>query len=441
MTSLTSIEKIDSLFEAQRQNYIQVGKSSTKQRKKKLRRFLKAILKYEHDICQALHTDLHRSHEESRLIEIYPLLTELRHAIAHLHRWNRAVTKDKPIILIGTSSKVVPQSKGVVLIMAPWNFPVSLTFSPLIYALAAGNTAILKPSEFTPACYAIMEKIITECFAPEEVAIVNGEAKEAEYLTRLPFDHIFFTGSPAIGKRVMTSAAEHLTSVTLELGGKSPTIIDSKANLERLIPRVAWGKLLNAGQICIAPDYMIVHEDKLDAVIQILKESWKKFDVKAETSTWMVKGPSKGQFVYPSIVVNPPENDPIHSEEIFSPILLIYTYESKGEIWEILQNKTRPLVTYIMSDSRSFVDEVISHSRSGAYCVNHTTVYFFNPNLPFGGSGFSGIGRSHGYEGFRSFSNMTSKFVQRWPLSLTTLIYPPYSPWKKKLIQWMIRWL
>lgn len=453
----TRPSKIDSIFELQTSHVWKTGQSSLRDRKEKLRSLLKAVLAHQPDICVALTEDFNRSHEESKLIEIYPLVNEMRYAISHLGQWMRSEPVGSPIMLIGTRSRVVYRSKGVVLIISPWNFPLLLTLGPLIYAIAAGNAVILKPSEWTPAISRVMLRIIEDVFEPREVALVQGREEVSRHLLSKPFNHIFFTGSPKVGKKVMAAASEHLASVTLELGGKSPVIIAPDASLKKAAERIAWGKWLNAGQICVAPDYLLVHRSQADSLTKMLNNEWDRFsqggdmepthiinDHHAERLKGYVDEQYAGRQVrmmHPTILVDPQDDHDAHEEEIFGPVLLVYTYDTLEEAIETVRNKPRPLAIYLFTKSRRTVNMVLEKTRSGALCVNHTNVYYFNPALPFGGSNNSGIGRSHGRYGFETFSEKTAEFRQVWSWSAASLIYPPYNTWKRRLIDFLIYWI
>ena len=250
---------LEALFARQQAARWRVAATSAEQRRAKLRALLEALMAHRAEAQAALAADFRKSPEEVDLTELYPVISELKDALRHLPRWMRARKVPTPIGLFGSTSTIVQEPKGVVLIISPWNYPIYLTLGPLVSALAAGNCAVVKPSEFTPHTTAFLQKLLTGLFPEEEVALVEGAAEAAQALLALPFDHIFFTGSPAVGKVVMRAAAEHLTSVTLELGGKSPVLVDADANLEEAARKLAWGKCLNGGQTCVAPDYVLVH--------------------------------------------------------------------------------------------------------------------------------------------------------------------------------------
>ncbi len=266
------------LFAKQKANTLAIGNTTYKQRIKKLNALKNAVENtYRDKIRQALYDDFKKPFTETDLTEIYSVVSEIKHVKSNLKSWMKRQKVDTPLALIGSSSWYKYEPKGVCLIISPWNFPLNLTFGPLVSAIAAGNAVIIKPSEMTPNISGVMAEIIKDLFEKNEVALVEGEVEVSQELLKLPFNHIFFTGSPNVGKIVMKSAAEHLTSVTLELGGKSPTIIDETANLKTAVKKIAWGKFMNSGQTCIAPDYLLIHESKKDEFVKELKQQLKTF--------------------------------------------------------------------------------------------------------------------------------------------------------------------
>jgi aldehyde dehydrogenase (NAD+) len=346
-----------------------------------------------------------------------------------------------------------------VLIISPWNFPVNLTFGPLVSAIAAGNCAILKPSEMTPATSALMKRIVGELFDESEVAVIEGDAATAEALLKKRFDHIFFTGSPAVGKIVMKAAAEHLTSVTLELGGKSPVIVDKTANLDEAARKIAWGKFLNSGQICIAPDYLLVDEtirtefvEKLRAAIHP-ESGWlvndrhtarvkRLFDTAVGGGAQVVSGGAfENRAVAPTLLENVAADAPIMNEEIFGPLLPIIPYRALDDALRVIDAREKPLVLYLFSRSRAVIRRVLRGTRAGGTVVNDTLLHFYQHNLPFGGVGNSGVGKAHGFFGFEAFSNARGVLEQPLPVSGIQLLYPPYTKLKRKLIELTIKYL
>jgi len=428
------------------------------QRREKLQRLHDAVLAARADIHAALWADFRKPSPEVDLSEIYPVVGEARHAIRNLKKWAKPKRVSTPIGLFGSRSRIVYEPKGVVLVIAPWNFPVNLTFGPLVSALAAGNRVILKPSELTPHSAACMRRIVESLFDEDEVAVVEGDASVAEELLQRKFDHIFFTGSPAIGRVVMRAAAEHLTSVTLELGGKSPVIVDRTADLDEAARKIAWGKFLNCGQICIAPDYLLVDEtirapfmEKLRAAI--VDESGvivndrhaarvkRLFDDAVSRGAKVASGGTfDGRAIAPTLLTDVDLDSAVMQEEIFGPLLPIVPYANLDDALRIIADREKPLVLYLFSRSRRVINDVIARTSAGGTAINDTLIHFYQSNLPFGGVGESGVGKAHGFFGFEAFSNARGILEQPTKFSGTQLMYPPYTRWKQKLIDWTVRW-
>ncbi len=416
------------------------------------------------EIRAAMWEDYRKPAAEVDLSEIYPAVSEAKHAIAHLRSWMKPKRVGMRLALLGAQSKIVYEPKGVVLIISPWNFPFNLTLGPLVSAIAAGNCAIVKPSEMTPASSACMKRIVGEVFDESEVAFVEGDASVAEVLLRKRWDHIFFTGSPAVGRIVMRAAAEHLTSITLELGGKSPVIVDATADLDEAAKKVAWGKFYNCGQICIAPDYVLVDEkvrapflEKLKAAIASFGDAsrgWivnerhaarvkRLFESAVEQGAEVVTGGVfRGREIAPTVLANVSPNAPVMQEEIFGPILPVLTYRTLDDAFAQIASREKPLVLYGISRNRRIVKRILGGTTAGGTAVNQTLVQFYQLNLPFGGVGHSGIGKAHGFYGFEAFSNARGVLDQRTKFSPTGLLYPPYGgKLKQKLIDFTVKWL
>jgi aldehyde dehydrogenase (NAD+) len=457
-------DDVDRLFEAQQRNRAAIAATTPAERIAKIKRLERAMLAHRDDIRRAMWDDYRKPAAEVDLSEIYPVVSEARHAARHLRRWLKPKRVGTRLALLGSRSTIVHEPKGVVLIIAPWNFPFNLTLGPLVSAIAAGNCAILKPSEMTPASTACMRRILGELFDEKEVAVVEGDASVAEVLLRKKFDHIFFTGSPAVGKVVMKAAAEHLASVTLELGGKSPVIVDRTANLAEAAKKVAWGKFFNCGQICIAPDYVLVQEsvrdeflDKLKASIAALGDASRgimvnerhaarvkrMFDAAvADGAEIVTGGVFRQREIAPTVLTNVSPNAAVMQEEIFGPILPVLTYATLGEAFEIIEAREKPLVLYVFSRDRKVVKQILRRTTAGGTAVNHTLVHFYQLELPFGGVGHSGVGKSHGFYGFEAFSNARGVLNQRLRFSAIELLYPPYvGKLKEKLIDFTVRYL
>jgi aldehyde dehydrogenase (NAD+) len=457
------------IFNLQKQNQYKLGNTTATQRIAKLKKLLNAVNKYRPEIKEALFKDYRKHPSEVDLTEIYPVTSEIKDAKSNLRSWMRGEKVKTPLAMMGSSSHIKYESKGVVLIVSPWNFPINLTFGPLVSAIAAGNAVILKPSEMTPNASAVMKMIVSEVFDENEVALVEGGISTSTELLKLPFNHIFFTGAPSIGKIVMKAAAENLTSVTLELGGKSPTIVDETANVSLAAKRVAWAKYVNNGQVCIAPDYLFVHESKKAEFIEEFKKQIASFyteDASQESSYARivnkrhysrVKGyiddaVSKGakmevggnfkeeeNFIAPTLMTDVSMDSSLMTEEIFGPVLPVFGYTDLKVVIDEINSREKPLALYIYSKKKKNINHIISNTRAGGTCINHNAAHFYNTNLPFGGANNSGIGRAHGIEGFKSFSNSRGIFNQHVPNALDMLT-PPYNDFKQKLIDLTIKW-
>jgi len=457
-------DHIERIYESQQRNRIAIAATTAAERIDKLRRFERLMLERRDEIRAAMWEDYRKPAAEVDLSEIYPVVSEARHAIRHLKSWMKPKRVPTRLALLGSRSTVVHEPKGVVLIIAPWNFPFNLTLGPLVSAIAAGNCVMVKPSEMTPASTACMQRIVGALFEENEVAIIEGDASVAESLLRKKFDHIFFTGSPAVGKIVMKAAAEHLTSVTLELGGKSPAIIDSTANIGEAARKIAWGKFFNSGQICIAPDYALVHEsvrdefvDKVRAAAVALGDASRGIIVNDRHAARVKRlidqavhdgakvilgGSSDGRKIDATILTNLPPQSAVMQEEIFGPVLPVLTYRSLEEAFRIIEGKEHPLVLYIFSRDRKVARRILRNTRAGGTAINHALIHFYQLDLPFGGVGHSGVGKSHGFAGFEAFSNPRGVLDQRLPFGAIELLFPPYKgKWKEKLIDFTVRWL
>lgn len=464
-------EEIQRIFDLQKANQLNIGNSRANERISKLTNLNNTVLKYQQEIRDALHKDYRKSEAEVDLTEIYVVTSEIKHANSNLRKWMSTKGVPTPLAFMGASSRIVYEPKGVSLIIGPWNYPFQLAIGPLVSAIAAGNTVILKPSEHTPNTSQIIKKIINEVFNENEVAVIEGAIDTSTELLKLPFNHIFFTGSPAVGKIVMKAASKNLTSVTLELGGKSPTIIDETANLSAVIKRIAWAKFSNCGQICIAPDYVFIHSSKKDEFVEKLKKQVKSFygdDVKSSedymriinnvnfnrVKTYLEDSIAKGakilmggqmdaeeNYIEPTAVTDVAMDSMLMQEEIFGPVLPILTYDELSEVTDYINQGEKPLALYIYSSKKKNIDYVIKNTRAGGTCVNNSAVHFFNNNLPFGGSNNSGIGKSHGKNGFLEFSNQRGIYQQHVPGALELLMPPYNNKFKKFLTKFTLRWL
>jgi aldehyde dehydrogenase (NAD+) len=465
--------RIDKIRDAQLNKSIELRGEPIADRKKRLKKLNDWIFANRERIKQAVHQDFSKPLLEVDTSEIYPVVAEIRHALANLDNWSKPKKIDAPLTYLGTRAEIRFEPRGVCLIIAPWNFPFNLCIGPLVSCLAAGNTAIVKPSELTPHTSHLIKEMISEVFEEDLVAVVEGGTEVSAYLLSLKVDHIFFTGSPAVGKLVMKAAASNLTSVTLELGGKSPTIIDATASLADAAKRIAFGKFLNNGQTCIAPDYVLVEEKIKDKFIATLREQvlilfgdrnsitenspnysrvvndrhfarinhliqdalqkGAKLDMKGEVN-------DRTNFIPPMILSDISKNARIMEEEIFGPVLPILTFTSTSEVIEWINSKPKPLALYLFSNSRKFRNRILDSTSAGSVVVNDCVLQFTHPNLPFGGVNNSGIGKSHGHYGFMAFSNEKPVLRQKRGFSSLYFMYPPYTSGMKKIVYLLLRW-
>lgn len=476
MTTLTSVDsqQILDVFEKQKKRSLLLRTEKIKERKKRLKALKSFLLKNRDRISEAVYLDFKKPKTESDISELYPVLTEIRHTLANLDEWAKPQKIDAPLTYLGSRSEVRFEPKGVCLIIAPWNFPFNLCFGPLISCLAAGNTAIIKPSELTPHTSKLIADLVSEFFDKDRVIVIEGAQDVSSFLLSLPFDHIFFTGSPNVGKVVMKAAAQNLTSVTLELGGKSPAIIDSSANIRDAAKRIAFGKFLNNGQTCIAPDYVLIEESIQSKFIDALKFEAKNLfgqdgiiseaslnyarivnrrhfdridklvrDAVDKGAKIEFSGPvnSETNFIHPVILTNVDPNSLVMQEEIFGPILPIVPFQTVDQVTYLVNSKPKPLALYIFSNRKSFQEKILAETSAGSTEINECVMQFTHPNLPFGGVNTSGIGKSHGHYGFLSFSNEKPVLKQKSGFSIPYLLHPPYVGLRKKLIGFMLRWL
>ncbi|RZK20118.1 MAG: aldehyde dehydrogenase family protein [Pedobacter sp.] len=468
MTDNSMEQEIKSVFDLQQKYKFELRKTDAKTRIAKLKELKQALENAEEEIYVALDKDLRKSRFETAVTELFFTYAEIEHAIKKLASWMKPKSVGKTMSNLFASNKIYYEPKGVCLIIAPWNYPLQLIMSPLISAIAAGNCAILKPSELSSSTANVIHKIISNTFDEKEIACFEGDAEISTALLKLPFDHIFFTGSTAIGKIVMEAAAKNLTSVTLELGGKSPAIIDDSCDLKKAAEKIAWGKLVNAGQTCIAPDYVLIDE-KLETVFvkhykaavqkmffsggeinesvygKIINE--KQFARLSELIRKTIKDGAQLEFggetnaesltINPTVFTSIGAESNMMQEEIFGPILPIIKCQNLQQAIDFVNTKDKPLALYIFSDDSKNQEKIINETSSGGTCVNDVLVHISNPNLPFGGVNSSGMGSCHGIFGFKNFSHERAVVFQS-KFGMTKMIYPPYNmallKWLKKLM-------
>jgi aldehyde dehydrogenase (NAD+) len=459
---------INTVFDAQQKNKYSLRLSTATERIDKLHLLKSTIIEYEEEIYAALQTDLRKSKFEAAVTELIFTYSEIDFAIKNLRSWIGPKYAGKNIASLLAKNRIYYEPKGVCLIISPWNYPFQLMMSPLTSAIAAGNCVILKPSEFSSATSAVITKIIRKAFHKDEIACFEGDESVSKALLELPFDHIFFTGSTAVGKIVMKAAAEHLTSVTLELGGKSPVIIDQTAKIKNAATKIAWGKLINAGQTCIAPDYVFVHESKIEEFISFYKSAAQDMFLnkngQANESTYakiinlrhfdrltaLIKDAvNKGaeiawggdsvildHTINPTILSNVDLDSKIMQEEIFGPVLPVISYTNIDTPLRIINEKSKPLAMYIFSESNSNIKHLLKSTSSGGACINDVLIHISNPNLPFGGINESGTGSCHGLFGFKTFSHERAVVFQS-SVNMSGMIYPPYEKkgWVLKMLE------
>ena len=428
----TSIDIIRVILQKQRIFFATQKTKEIKFRLHNLKKFKSAILQYKKKITDALWADLHKSYEESYLTEISIVLGEIENHIRNLKYWANHDKINTPIALFPASSKIIFEPLGVSLIIAPWNYPFQLLMNPLVGAISSGCTAILKPSPYTPSVAKVMEEMITETFDPEYISLVQGGRIVNEILLKERYDIIFFTGSPAVGKVVMRAAAEYLTPVVLELGGKSPCIVDKSADIDIAARRIAWGKTINAGQTCIAPDYVLAHTGVKEDLIKKIAENIEKYYGKniqdSKFFPRIVNQKAFGRitrliqhgtiryggftdsdelYISPTIIDDVKPEYSIMHEEIFGPVLPVLTFDDISEAITFINSKEKPLAFYYFGKNKQ-AKKILEETSSGGACINDTIMHIANKNLPFGGVGNSGQGKYHGKNSFLVFSNSRS---------------------------------
>lgn len=450
---------IKQLIEKQRHFFYSGATLSVNYRLDALRKLQKCILDHEPEINAALKSDLGKSPFESYMCETGLVLSELSYMLKHTPAFAKEKTVWTPLSQFHSRSYKQPSPHGVTLIMSPWNYPFMLTLEPLIDALAAGNTAVLKPSAYSPATSAILKQIIEECFPPEYVSVVLGGRAENTGLLKEHFDYIFFTGSPIVGKEVMKHASEHLTPVTLELGGKSPCIVEKSADIKLAARRIVFGKYLNCGQTCVAPDYIYCDPAVKDLLIQELKKqiikqfgktplenknygkivNEKHFQriVRLIDEKKLVHGGKTNEHtlqIEPTILDNVTWDDPVMQEEIFGPVLPILTYDSIGQAAAKINSMPHPLALYIFTSNKIIAKQVTSRCGFGGGCINDVVIHLATSEMGFGGFGESGMGSYHGKDGFDTFSHYKSIVDKKTWLDLP-MRYQPYKKIYEKLLR------
>ena len=459
--------QIRRVFESQLATALAWRESTAAERIARLKKLRDGMMARREDFYAAFQKDYRKPSAEVEATEFMPVLDEIRHAIGSLKKWMKPTKVWPTIASAMTSSWIEYQPRGRSLIIAPWNFPLNLCFGPMVSALAAGDTVILKPSEMTPAVSAVMAEIIASIFPDNEVALFEGSLPTSQALLDLPFDHIFFTGSPAVGKVVMAAAAKNLTSVTLELGGKSPVIVDESANLRLTAEALMWGKFTNCGQICVAPDHVYVHESVKDKLVEqckaVLAERYGVTPQEQRNSPHLARvinqrhtqrlagllqdAQSRGArvlaggevdvatcYIAPTLIEQIPQDAQIMTEEIFGPLLPIMTYRDLDAVVREINAQPKPLALYVFSTNKQRTRRLLAQTSSGGVAINHCVLHYAQGNLPFGGVNNSGIGNAHGHFGFKAFSHERA-VLKSGPILMAKLFFPPYTGFKQKLIR------
>ena len=451
--------QIEELVSAQRAFFNTGATKDAAFRRRALAALRQAVTAREADICAALKEDLHKSPFESYMCETGLVLSELTYMEKHLNRLMRARRAKTPLAQFPARSFVVPEPLGVALVMSPWNYPFMLSLDPLVGAIAAGNCAVLKPSAYAPATSRVLRELVESCFAPDHIAVVEGGRAENEALLEQKFDYIFFTGSVAVGRLVMEKAARYLTPVTLELGGKSPCIVDRTANLKMAAKRLVFGKYLNSGQTCVAPDYLLVQEGAKEEFLVYVRHYIREMfgeaplknpdyprminekhyhrvmgllrDEKAEIGGY---GDEKRLQIAPTVLTGITEKSPVMQEEIFGPVLPVLTFKEIQEALQFVKEREKPLALYLFTRDKKTERKVLGNLSFGGGCINDTIIHLATPHMGFGGVGGSGMGSYHGRESFDTFSHKKSVVKKSDRIDLP-IRYQPYTEGK----EWLLR--
>jgi len=454
-----------------RRQAVRFGNAS--ERIAKLRRLKAAILAHRDQLVAAMTQEFHKPRMEVELSEVQLVLTELGHTIRHLRTWMRPARVPTPIHLLGTRSEIRCEPRGLVLILAAWNYPFALLFAPLVAAIAAGNCVMLRGSERVPLTNAVAERILSECFDPDEVSMVRGDLSVAASLVELPFDHIFFTGTAEVARRIMAASAPRLTSLTLELGGKSPVIVDESADIATAAERITWGKFFNAGQTCVAPDYVLVHAARADELCASMRSVIKRFygendsarrgssdlcriidernfnklrslleDAVGHGARVEIGGhvDADERYIAPTVLSCVPADCAIMQEEIFGPILPVLAYQHLDEAIKFVNGQPKPLALYVFSRRGEQAERILRLTSAGGTVINNVVLHLLNPDLPFGGVGMSGMGSYHGRFGFRAFSHERAIMMQG-RFNPASWFYPPYARLYNGVRGWLARHL
>lgn len=461
------IASIKQTFSEQLDYAPNVGQTDAKERIKKLKKLRKALLRRQDEIIEAIQKDFNKPGVETILTEIFVVCAEIKHTIKHLRSWMKPKKAGRPLFLPTLKGSVKYKPKGVVLIISPWNFPLNLALGPLVSAIAAGNCVMLKPSELSPHTSQFIDDLLSELFPLKEISVFQGDKEVAQELLELPFHHIFFTGSPQVGKIVMKAASKNLSDITLELGGKSPSIVHSSANIDQAAKKIAWGKFLNAGQTCVAPDYALVEasvekefidrvhhwfgefkKDDSEYASIINERHWKRLTDavdeardKGATLSKFYKSDEQHCTITPAVCMNAPDDSSLMQDEIFGPLLPVRSFTSAQEAAEVVNSKERPLALYVFAKDKEFISEIQQSTIAGGIAINDVILQYTHPDLPFGGVNYSGIGKAHGEYGFKTFSHEQAVVEHNAKWSPMNLLYPPYSDKTRKIANLFLKYL
>ena len=468
MDSAAAVAEVFKAQQARRWAQAQTGAS---ERIDRLKRLKAAIVARRRGLCDAVHADFRKPATEVEVTELHPTIAEIDHAISHLEGWMDPRHIPTPLLLAGTRSAVHHEAKGLVLVLAPWNYPIFLLLGPLVGAIAAGNCVMLKPSHRTRHTSAALAELLADVFPRDEVAVLQGGGDLGDRLLELPFDHICFTGSQTVGRKVMAAAARHLASVTLELGGKSPALVDGTADLTTAARRIAWGKFVNAGQTCVAPDYALVPRGSVDAFTNalsaVIRRSYGNTAAERQDSPDLARiiddkaharlvdaldrsvaagarvviggdHDRDSRYIAPTVLVDVKPDMAIMADEIFGPILPVVAYDEPSDAIYFIQARDKPLALYLFCDDPARVRHVLASTSAGGTVINNCLIHLANPGLPFGGVGASGQGNYHGRWGFETFSHARAVMHQSSP-ALIALFAPPYETTVSRLAKKVLR--
>ena len=452
------------ILNEQKKHYQNNSAPSLSHRIEKLNLLKNAVLKHQQSLLKALSADYgYRSENESLISEIVPLINQINYTLKKLKKWIKPQRREAGLMLLPAKVEVHYQPLGVVGIIVPWNFPVLLALSPLVSIMAAGNNAMIKMSEFTPQTNKVIKKLLNSVFSDNHVAVIEGDADIGAKFSELAFDHLLFTGSTEIGCKIMAAAANNLTPVTLELGGKSPVLIAQDMPIDVAVERMIYGKCLNAGQICVAPDYVLCHESQVEAFIDSYQQQFKKMyadvvnngdysniinerqfnRIQALIDDAVEKGAKihsaleddiakNHRKLATQLMTNVTDDMKVMQQEIFGPLLPIVSYQTLSEAIDYINQRSRPLSLYLMSFDKRVHNQIIEHTHSGGVCINESVKHVIVDDAPFGGIGLSGMGAYHGKEGFLRFSHAKT-VLTRGKLNTSKLMHPPYGKWWQAL--------